>query len=104
MLIRFNLEENYLQCWIKGYWHVHEFFVRISKWTLGFQGDSETSRPPIWIALESLSIYFFKKSALFSIAKAVGDPLKIDLAITKLSRPKVAQVCVEVDLCADFPS
>lgn len=42
-------------------------------------------------------IHFSNKAAFFSIAIAIGNPLKIDEATANLMRPSVAQVCIEVD-------
>lgn len=38
------------------------------------------------------------KEALFSIASAIGKPLRIDQATTSLVRPSVARVLVEYDV------
>lgn len=39
---------------------------------------------------------------LFSLASAVGHPLKLDEPTSTLSRPSVARVCVEVYLLKDL--
>ncbi|KAI5663628.1 hypothetical protein M9H77_22951 [Catharanthus roseus] len=60
--------------------------------------SSEPSILLAWVSLEGLPIHFFNKAALFSIATAIGNPLKIAEATTNLTRPSVPRVCIEVDL------
>lgn len=58
-----------------------------------------------WLSLEGLPIHFFNKAALFSIATAIGSPLKIDEATANLTRPSIARICIciKVDLLKHLP-
>nr|XP_027090446.1 uncharacterized protein LOC113711482 [Coffea arabica] len=103
ILIRFCLEEDFLRCWTKGFWNVAEFPMRVFKWSPDFTVSSESSRAPVWIALEHLPIHFFDKVSLFSIANTIGNPLQIDTATAALSRPSVARICVDLDVSQDLP-
>ena len=47
---------------------------------------------------------FFDKGLLFSIARLIGEPLKVDTATVTLSRPSVARFYVEVNLLQDLPN
>lgn len=58
---------------------------------------------PIWITLPRLPVPFFHKSALFSIARLIGHPLRLDEATTKLKRPSVARIQVEIYVLRDRP-
>ncbi|KAL3524665.1 hypothetical protein ACH5RR_013037 [Cinchona calisaya] len=58
---------------------------------------------PMWISFDQLPLCLFRKSSLFSFAKAVGTPLKIDIATATMSRPSVVRVCVEVDVSKPLP-
>lgn len=49
------------------------------------------------------SFPFFGKEAIFSLARAVGKPLQVDMATKNQTRPSCARVKVEVDLLQEFP-
>lgn len=68
------------------------------KWLPIFQLTVEPSILTAWMSFEGLSIYFFNKSALFSIATTMGKPLKIDEATANFTRPSIARVCIKVDM------
>ncbi|XP_027071974.1 uncharacterized protein [Coffea arabica] len=103
VLIRFGLEEDYLRCWMKGLWSIADFSMRVFKWSPNFQLTSESSHAPVWIALEQLPVHFFNRASLFSIASAIGSPLKVNSATATLARPNVARVCVDLDVSKDPP-
>lgn len=42
--------------------------------------------------------YLFGKVSLFSIAKLIGNPLKLDSSTATLATPSVVRICVELDL------
>ena len=52
ILIHFCLEEDFPRCWMKGLWSITEFPIRVFKWSFEFQLTSESSRAPVWVALE----------------------------------------------------
>ncbi|KAL9451935.1 hypothetical protein AB3S75_007859 [Citrus x aurantiifolia] len=73
--------------------------MRIFKWTTDFLCSEESPVVPIWISFPYLPIHFVQcKEALFSIASAIGQPLRIDQVTASLSRPSVARVLVEHDV------
>lgn len=78
VLIRFTIEDNFHLYWLRGYWMIQEFPMSDFKWSMGFRLDVELSLAPVSISFEALPIQFFDKSALFTIANAIGVPLKID--------------------------
>lgn len=83
---------------------IHEFPMRVFKWSPEFRLDSESPHAPVWVSLEALPIHFFDKIAVFLIASAIGPPLKIDAATLTLARLNVASVCVDVDLSKLLPN
>lgn len=84
-------------------WYVRGVSMRIFKWSPYFRVDKESSIVPIWITLPRLPVPFFHKSALFPIARLIGHPLRLDEATTKLKRPSVARIQVEIDVLRDRP-
>lgn len=45
----------------------------------------------------------FGTEAIFSLARAVGKPLQVDMAMRNQMRPSCTRVKVEVDLLKEFP-
>ncbi|KAL9448763.1 hypothetical protein AB3S75_016127 [Citrus x aurantiifolia] len=73
--------------------------MRIFKWTTDCRCSEESPIVPVWISFPYLPIHFVQcKEALFSIASAIGKPLRIDQATASLSRPSVARVLIERDV------
>nr|XP_027083516.1 uncharacterized protein LOC113705806 [Coffea arabica] len=103
VLMRFNQEADFLRVWTRGIWQIGRFPMRVFHWSPDFHVQRESSLAPVWIALPCLTIHFFDKHSLFSIASVVGRPLYVDAATSSVSRPSVARVCVEVDLLHPLP-
>ncbi|KAG5611175.1 hypothetical protein H5410_022456 [Solanum commersonii] len=53
--------------------------------------------------LSGIKTHFFVKESIFSLASAVGKPLRLDVATINKNRPSCARVKVQVDLLADLP-
>ncbi|KAL3527899.1 hypothetical protein ACH5RR_012555 [Cinchona calisaya] len=83
VLIRFDIEENFLRSWLKGMWYILEYAMKVFKWTPTFRLNIDSSIVPIWITIQDLPIILFKKRVATTIA---------------LTRPRVAKVCVKIDL------
>ncbi|CAI9761535.1 unnamed protein product [Fraxinus pennsylvanica] len=63
--------------------------------------EYEVPITPVWVSFPLLPIHFRDKSALFTIAKAIGLPLHIDKATSDLHRPSEARPMV-YDKVPDF--
>jgi hypothetical protein len=72
--------------------------MRLFKWTPDFNTKTESAVVPVWISLPELPLHLFHKKGLFSIAKLVGTPFKVDESTANRTRPSMARICVEVDL------
>ncbi|CAI9117200.1 OLC1v1018546C1 [Oldenlandia corymbosa var. corymbosa] len=103
VLIRFEREEDYQRCWIKMFWNIAGFSMRILKWRSGFKFEEDPPIVPIWVSLFDLPIEFLNPEVIFSMATAIGKPLKVDAPTLNMTRPLVARFCVEVDLTKEFP-
>ena len=66
--------------------------------------DAESPIVPVWVSLPNLPQHFFDNGLLFSIARLIGEPLKVDTTTVTLSRPSVARFYVEVNLLQDLPN
>ncbi|XP_015389274.2 uncharacterized protein LOC107178506 [Citrus sinensis] len=73
--------------------------MRIFKWTTNFRCSEESPIVPVWISFPYLPVHFMHcRETLFSIASAIGKPLRIDQATASLARPSIARVLVEYDV------
>jgi len=77
--------------------------MRPLKWEPWFNPEVETTTSLAWISFLGLSPNFFVQESLFTMAKAVGKPLHVDMATKNKSRPSCAKIKVKVDLLRDFP-
>lgn len=94
-----NLEEDYTRLWVKQVWSVYGREMRMFKWTSQFRRTVESPIVPIWVSFPYLPVHFVRsQDALFSIAAAIGTPLRVDQATASLSQPSVAKVLVEYDI------
>ena len=91
--IRLHNEEDFTRIWLRSLWFIKSFPMRGFKWSPDFRSNVESQIVPLWISLPYLPVHFYDKSCLFSIAKAIGTPLKIDEPTASLTRPSVARVC-----------
>lgn len=97
ILIRFYLLEDYHRCWLHGFWNLKKYNMRVLKWTPMFHVEQEPPIAPVWVSFERLPFFMFSKGPLFSIARLIGKPLKLDAATESLARPSVARVCIELE-------
>ncbi|KAK4382234.1 hypothetical protein Sango_2891300 [Sesamum angolense] len=94
VFIKFALEENYTKLWIKSVWFVNGFPMRVFKWTPTFNPPEESPIVPVWVRLPKLPIQFFDREPLFSIARLLGTPLRMDVSTASLVCPSVARPVV----------
>lgn len=106
ILIRLTTMEDYVHVMSKPayFLHVKDGFyqMRPLKWEPWFNPKKETTTALALISFPALSPNFFVKESLFSMAKAVGKPLHVDMTTKNKFRPSCAKVKVEVDLLRDF--
>lgn len=77
--------------------------MRTFKWDPMFDPEAKISMAVAWISFPALPSNFFGKEAIFSLARAVGKPLQVDMATKNQTRPSCVMVKVEVDLLQEFP-
>ncbi|VFQ85186.1 unnamed protein product [Cuscuta campestris] len=103
VLINFMKESDYNRLFMRRYWNIRGFVMKIFKWTHDFDPSNLPPIVPTWISLPGLPIHLHQKSALMSIANMIGQPMTIDAATATFSRPSLARVCVELDLSKENP-
>ncbi|CAI9117571.1 OLC1v1018976C1 [Oldenlandia corymbosa var. corymbosa] len=103
VLIRFKQEEDYQRCWIQTFWNIGGFSMRMLKWKPGFRFEEDPPVVPICVAVYDLPIEFMHPEVIYSMAIALGQPLKVDTPTMNMTRPSMARFCVEVDLTKELP-
>lgn len=77
VLIRFDIERDYHRCRLHGLWSFKGCVMRVLKWTPIFCVATESLIVPLWIQLPHLPIHLSGKGSLFSIARLLGNPLRL---------------------------
>ncbi|XP_052295304.1 uncharacterized protein LOC127901763 [Citrus sinensis] len=99
ILIHLHLEEDYTRIWLRQSWFIDGRAMRVFKWSTTFHSSEESPIVPVWVSLPFLPVHYMRcKEALYSIAAAIGKPLRIDHATAAVSRPTVARVLIEYDI------
>ncbi|PIN26972.1 hypothetical protein CDL12_00255 [Handroanthus impetiginosus] len=98
VLIFLDSANEYAKLWLKQEIFINNFPMRLFKWMPSFNVKQEPSIALVRVRFSGLPLHFFDKHALFTIGKLIGEPLKIDEAMTTLSRINFARLCIEIDL------
>ncbi|XP_028093884.1 uncharacterized protein LOC114293973 [Camellia sinensis] len=82
-----------------GPWVIMDHYLTVRRWEPNFKPSKafETTTA-VWVRFPELPIEYYQEKVLFTIAKTIGRPLKIDWTTTMATREKFARVCVEIDL------
>ncbi|CAI9109381.1 OLC1v1009194C1 [Oldenlandia corymbosa var. corymbosa] len=103
VLIHFEQKDDCQCCWIRTFWNIGGFSMRILKLTPGFRFEEDPPVVPIWVSLYDLPIEFMHPEVIYSMATSLGQPLKVDTPTLNMTSPFVVRFCVEVDLTKDLP-
>ena len=98
ILLRPMLEIDYTGLFIRRTWFVHNSPMQLSKWTMDFKANHESSIVPIWVCFPELPLLLFNMKYLHKIASLLGHPLRVDTATLELRRPSMVRVLVEIDV------
>ncbi|GAA0158681.1 hypothetical protein LIER_38709 [Lithospermum erythrorhizon] len=72
--------------------------MRIVRWDEAFSPTKESVFAPVWIRIEGLPLYLFDAPSLWSIANAIGKPLRIDPYYLSRINLNSARICVELNV------
>ncbi|VFQ77872.1 unnamed protein product [Cuscuta campestris] len=97
-LINFEQDEDYQRFFYYKVWTIGKDTMSVTKWSPTLTQEEDSPIVLVWISIPNLPIHLHHQSALFSIASMLGNPLKMDNDTLYFSRPKLARVCVEVDV------
>ncbi|KAG6466891.1 hypothetical protein ZIOFF_075313 [Zingiber officinale] len=98
IFLHLTSNEDMARIWTRGVWRIGGSILRIFKWTPHFSYEAESSVVPVWVQFPDLPVHMINKNCVFSMARIVGCPIKIDEATADGSRLFMARACVEIDL------
>ncbi|KAG6523062.1 hypothetical protein ZIOFF_012915 [Zingiber officinale] len=98
IFLHLTSNEDMARIWTRGVWRIGGSILRIFKWTPHFSYEAESPVVPVWVQFPDLPVHMFNKNCVFSMARIVGCPIKIDEATADGSRLFMARACVEIDL------
>jgi len=76
VLLRPMLEEDFTRLWFRHTWYIQSKPMTISKWTIDFRPNQESSLAPVWVSFPELPIPFFEKNSLYKLGSLIGRPLQ----------------------------
>ncbi|OIT05382.1 hypothetical protein A4A49_40637 [Nicotiana attenuata] len=95
VLIKLSLMEDYIHLLSKPAYYLRTqnemWQMRCTKWNPWWKVDEETPIAITWISFQDLPPNFFGREFVFSLARAVGRPLHVDLATQNGTRPSCAK-------------
>nr|XP_027099129.1 uncharacterized protein LOC113718420 [Coffea arabica] len=101
VLIQPSTEEDYTRLFVRRTWFIHNAPMTVSKWTLDFKSNKDSSIAPVWVCFPGLLLPLFTMKYLMKLGSLLGRPLQADSATSSFKRPSVARVLVEVDLAME---
>ncbi|KAI8027770.1 Uncharacterized protein LOK49_LG02G01142 [Camellia lanceoleosa] len=98
-LFKFSSQEDCAYVYSGGPWVILDHYLTVRKWKPDFKAsEAFETTTAVWVRFPELPIEYFQEKVLYTIAKQLGRPLKIDLTTAMATRGKFARVCIEMDL------
>ncbi|XP_026435150.1 uncharacterized protein LOC113332867 [Papaver somniferum] len=64
-----------------GTWEAMDQILKVRNWIPNFRSENQrTSKAMIWVQFPSLSLEYWDEKTLFTISRAIGNPIKVDSA------------------------
>ncbi|EOA25923.1 hypothetical protein CARUB_v10019305mg, partial [Capsella rubella] len=98
-MVRFELEDEYLEALTGGPWRIFGSYLMVKAWEPEFDPmTDEIVTTPVWIRLSNIPVNFYHKRLLMRLARGLGKPVKVDLTTMNFERGRFARICVDVNL------
>ncbi|VFQ95836.1 unnamed protein product, partial [Cuscuta campestris] len=98
VIIVFNQHGDYLRMLSRRSWTVNGIQLSISKWDPSTEDKHDSPQALIWVTLKHLPFFLLDKRNLFSVVKALGNPIKLDDTTARGGYYQTARVLVEMDV------
>ncbi|KAG8371874.1 hypothetical protein BUALT_Bualt12G0008300 [Buddleja alternifolia] len=83
----------------EGPWRIFSSYINVGKWFEGFRASTyKVTTAVTWVRIPELAIVLYQPEILFTIAKGIGKPVKMDHNTYKSARGRFARFCVQVEL------
>lgn len=98
-MVKFDLVEDRKKVVGGGPWMIFHHYLAVRPWVPDFISYKvKIDKTLVWIRFPSLGMEYYDESVLFTLATAVGKPIKVDINTVEASRGQFAHVCVEIQL------
>ncbi|XP_028057099.1 uncharacterized protein LOC114261089 [Camellia sinensis] len=98
-LFKFSSLEDCAHVYSGGQWVIMDHYLTVRKSEPDFKAsEAFETTTAVWVRFSELPIEYFQEKVLYTIARQIGTPLKINLTTAMAIRGRFARVCVEVDL------
>ncbi|XP_057452894.1 uncharacterized protein LOC130744752 [Lotus japonicus] len=98
-MVKFDMKEDRERVINGGPWMIFDHYLAVSTWSPEFISPAaRVTKTLAWVRIPGLNVLFYDESYLLSIAKAIGNPIKVDRNTLKADRGRFARICVELDL------
>ena len=90
-LIKFDEDEDRFHVMEGGPWMLFDHYLSVRTWSMDFVASSaKVEKTLVWIRFPCLNMAYYDEEVLFTLAHAIGEPVKIDLITLEVSRGKFA--------------
>jgi hypothetical protein len=97
-MVKFNNEEGKANVIDGVPWKIGDCYLFVRKWTSDFNTEKEIFKSMVWARILSLNFVYYDESFLWTLASAIGHPVKVDLDTLHVEYGRFARVCVDIDI------
>ncbi|XP_057425890.1 uncharacterized protein LOC130719278 [Lotus japonicus] len=98
-MVKFDIKEDREKVINGGPWMIFYHYLAVSTWSPEFISPAaKVTKTLAWVRIPCLNVLFYDESYLLSVARAIGNPIKVDRNTLKKDRRRFARICVELDL------
>ncbi|VFQ59731.1 unnamed protein product [Cuscuta campestris] len=103
ILFIFKREEDYLRWFHQRKWNIKSSTITLCKWSVDYSPFKDCPVIPVWVEIKNIPLHLSDQIPLYSIASALGKPLKLGRKTAMGIYPGSAKVCVEMDVSISKP-
>ncbi|XP_028119243.1 uncharacterized protein LOC114316766 [Camellia sinensis] len=91
-VFKFSSQEDCAHVYSGGPWVILDHYLIVRKWEPDFKAsEAFETTTAVWVRFPKLPIEYFQEKVLYTIAKQLGRPLKLDLTTALATRGKFAR-------------
>lgn len=103
LLVRFENASDMVMALSCDNTFIREDSFKLYRWVHCVDGDVDAGITPVWIALPQLPDRCWFPNFFKEAGNSLGTFLRVDHPTAAMARPRVARMCVEVDLSKELP-